>query len=184
MNDATISAFDEEYRYWRQSVNPDTGEHYSHFEALNKARDWYRQYGRREVLESDTMSLDQFEQEETVDSGQLLDFNRLIHRILEVEYERKLNSSYGRKEKLVRLVFLIVRLEGLDHLLDETNLRRSFDEIGDIQVGSMAEIAIAMGYKVKANGCSNSLTELKYGLQNFLRDFGFAKQEDGHVEFA
>lgn len=176
-NSDTISSFDEEYRYHR-SIG------LSHFEALNKARDYYRRYLRREVTESDTMSLGQFEDETSYSAEHIVDFNIIIANILNAEYGREKLRAFGKKEKLVKLTFLVVRLEGLDHILTEEHLGMSYDLIGDIQVGSMAEIAIAMGYKVKANGCSNALTELKYGLQNLIREFGLVKEENGHVAFA
>lgn len=171
---STISVFQEEYRYWRvQGL--------SHVEAKNKAIDYYRQYTRREVLESEVMTLDSFQYEGVSDVDRV-HFNQIVRQFLAVEYGR--NGRYGNKEKLTKLLFLVIRMESLDDLLDADLLQMSTELIGDARVDSMQEIAVALGYKVKANGCSNSLTELKYGLQNVFKDFGFVDFFNGHYSLA
>lgn len=168
-----VSVFEEEYRYWRL-------EGFSHFEARNKAIDYYRKFTRREVTESETMSLDHFAMDEDVTVDQVLDFNVILDRVKEIQYGR--NGRYGSKEKLMKLLFLIIRMESLDEYLSPENAKLCQKLVGSERPSSMAEIATAMGFKVKANGCSNTLTEYKYGLQNLLNDFGLANIFNGRAQ--
>lgn len=160
----TISIFEEEYNYWRAC-----GE--THFNAKNKAIDYYRQYTRREILESDTMTLDMMEGPEVpVTEDEKYHFNQIVEKFLSIEYGY--NGMYGNKEKVTKMLFLVIRMENLDQYLNFKHAEMSHKLIGDVEVLRMQDIAVALGYKVKSNGTSTGCLELKYGLQNILRDFG------------
>jgi hypothetical protein len=154
----SISVFDEDYRYWRSQLKED-GTPYSHFEARNKAIDYYRQFTKREVNETDEFSLDTFESDQH-SPDEIAELNLIFDKVF----------RNTREVKIKKLFCFLLRAEALEDLLNESNRDMVDLMIGDSNPGSAAEMSEAMGFKVNGNRVSNSLLEWKYALQNLLQD--------------
>lgn len=152
----TDSQFAEEYREHRMVG-------YSHFEALNKARDWYRKFGAREVLNSNPELPD--EEHLGASSRPSLEaevgFNNLF---------KKLVTNPLVTDKARAYIVLLCRSQGLDEYFSETNwdLANSIteqyplDENGNIST-KKNDIAKVLGYvKNKNNGTNLDKFDKKF----------------------
>lgn len=141
--------FGEEYREWRIRG-------LSHFEARNKAVDWYRRHGSREVLnsggEDGTLSDEEYLGADTrISPDEEVGFNLLVRKAL----------TQIKDVKVKKYIVILCRANRLDEIFDEETweLANSITENYPVdQHGNPSsrkqDIARAVGYKVNAAGGS------------------------------
>lgn len=161
-----VDQFWEEYRRWRFAG-------LSHYEARNKAIDWWRKYGRREVLnpsiseDGEEILDEEFLGADTrITPEEETSFNLMILKAL-----KEIPSKRAR-EYLV----LLCRAHGLDSFFNEevhelahsiTN-KYPIDEHG-LASSKKLHIAVALGYKPKANRSDTNLWFINDKLREYFR---------------
>ena len=164
-----ISQFDEQVEYYQK-----IGLTYT--EAKNKAIDWYRRYGSKEVTVSTITSDkdlgdDGYQEEEKLFGSDSRPNQEAITHISSL-VRKYLEHTKSNRDK--RYFVVLIRAHGLDQYLDED----TFDLISSVTdaypVSSRRkDIAESLGLKVKENGSSSHLylihNEMK---KKFIELFG------------
>ena len=161
-----ISQFDEEYLYWiRQG--------YDHTSAKNKAIDWYRKFGSREVTVS---SFTPPEDKSEIFEDELLgpDSRPTQDRISELSNLVRKFLEGTKSERDRKYFVILLRAHGLDENLDDDtfDLLETVTEVRPASHKRM-DIAKAMGFKVKDNGSTSSMHTVHNSVKaKFVELFG------------
>lgn len=152
--------FGSEYWAWRENG-------YSHVESLNKARDYYRKYIRREILNSDEMSIDHTVESDDPSVDEQADVQILFDRVMD-------NLE---NEKDIKLFIGIISMENLDVHLSPDQKAVVDSVINDNQITCLGDLAEFIGYKLGKNGSCQSMLLRRYDLRDLVSSLGFGRQE-------
>ena len=146
--------FGEEYNHWKENG-------YSHVEAMNKARDYYRRFTRREALDGDGVILALVEsQDPTIDD--LVDFQRLFEKVV-------LNLV----DEDIRLYCGLLQMCNADIFLTDHQQRFVGIVMRGASINTIGDLARWMGYTVRGHGTSQMLLTRRSKLRDRLRKWGF-----------
>lgn len=148
--------FREEYDYWRQLGH-------AHTVAMHRAIDYYRKFTKREVTDNFEVFQETMQDEFAVDPSEYVGFNQLISRVVA-------NSSAQES----KFVFLMVRMQQLEHYLNLENMNLAVFYCGDAYPDSMQEMAAALGYSCQKSGSSMSTLRLRKKVGKLLSELGHA----------
>lgn len=146
------TVFGNEYWHWRENG-------LSHFESLNKARDYYRKYTAREVLPEDGF-MESIE-DEAATLPQIVDLRNAFDKVL----TRGTNME-------VKLFCGILRMQNMDMLLSDSQQLYVESLMAGSAIGTQYELAQWMGYKVRPNGSCSALSHRKWDLGSLLSRLG------------
>lgn len=162
-----ISQFDEEYQYWRKAG-------LDHTSSKNKAIDWWRKHGSRELLESTFVTIGDSEEEQDADKLYGPDHRPTQDKTTEISslVRKFIEGTKSVKDKIYFIV--LIRAHGLDEHLDDDTLDL-MESVTEIRADSdkRSDIAKAMNFKVKENGSTSSMYLIHNRMkEEFVKLFG------------
>lgn len=151
------TVFGAEYWHWRENG-------FSHFEALNKARDYYRRYTRREITSGEGF-LESVE-DESATLPQIVDLRNMFDKVI-----------VSGSDMEIKLFCGILRMQNLDTLLNSNQQEYVNGLMEGSSIGTQYELAQWMGYKVRDNGSCSALSNRKWDLGKLLSKMGLINRE-------